>query len=76
MWLLFRKASSCSLNFVAKHLPVCPTYASLQSLQVSSYTPDSEKLSGFGFLWETSFPIVFVVRNAIFSSDFLKRLVM
>ena len=53
-----------------------PTYALLQSGQVSLYTPDSENLSGVGFLWESSFPIVFVVRNAILSSVFLKRLVM
>ena len=61
---------------MATHLPVCPTYTLLQSGQVSLYTPDSENLSGLGFLWEIRFPIVFVVRNAILSSVFLKRLVM
>jgi hypothetical protein len=67
---------SCSLNRVAKRLPVCPTYALLQSGQDSLYTPDSENLSGVGFLWESSFPTVFVVRNAILSCVILKRLVM
>ena len=59
-----------------KCLPVCPTYALLQLGQVSLYTPDSENLSGVGFLWESRFPRVFVVRNAILSSVFLKMLVM
>ena len=48
----------------------------LHSGQVSFYTPDCENLSGVGFLWESSFPIVIVVRNAILRSVFLKRLVM
>ena len=52
---------------MAKRLPVCPTYALLHSGQVSLYTPDSENLSGLGFLWESRFPIVFVLRNAILS---------
>jgi len=37
---------------------------------------DSKNLSGVVFLWESRFPIVFVVRNAILSSVFLKRLAM
>jgi len=61
---------------MAKRLPVCLTYALLESGQVSLYTPNSENLSGVGFLWESRFPLVFVVRNAILSSVFLKRLVM
>jgi len=76
VWLLFLKAFSCFLNRVAKHLPVCLTYALLQSGQVSLYNPDSENLSGVGFLWESRFPMVFVVWNAILISVFLKRLVM
>jgi len=59
-----------------KALPVCPTYALLQSGQVSLYIPDSENLLGVGFLWESIFPIMFVVRNAILRSVFLKRLIM
>ena len=61
---------------MVKRLSICPTYALLQSGQVSLYTPDSENLSGVGFLWESRFPVVFVVWNAILSSVFLKRLVM
>ena len=52
---------------MAKHPPVCLTYALLQSGQVSLYTPNSENLSRVGFLWESRFPIVFVVWNAILS---------
>ena len=52
------------------------TYALLQSRQVSLYTPDSENLSGVGFLCDSRFPIVFLVRIAIFNPVFLKRLVM
>ena len=76
VWLLFLKAFSCSLYRVAKRLPDCPTYVLLQLGQVSLYTPNSENLSGVGFLWESGFPRVFVVRNAILSSVFLKMLVM
>ena len=61
---------------MVKRLPVSPTYALLQSGQVSLYTPDSENLLGVGFLWESRFPIVFVVWNAILSSVFLKTFVM
>jgi len=61
---------------VTKRLPVCQTYALLQSGQVSLYISDSENISGVGFLWESRFPIVFVLRNAILSSVSLKRLVM
>ena len=61
---------------MAKRLSVCPTYALLQLGQVSLYTPYSENFSGVGFLWESRFPVVFVVQNAILSSVFLKKLVM
>ena len=65
-----------SLPFVpcGVHLRICPTYASLQSGQISSYTPNSENLSGLEFKSERSFRIVLMVRNAILSSVFLKRL--
>ena len=49
VWLLLLNAFSCCLNRVAKRLPACPTYALLQSGQVSLYTADSENLSGVGF---------------------------
>jgi len=65
--VLFRKTVTRSLYRVAKRRPVCPTYVLLQSGQVSLYTPDSENLSGVGFLWESRFPIVFVVRNTVLS---------
>ena len=68
VWLLLLKAFSCSLNRVAKRLPACPTYALLQSGQVSLYTAGSENFSGGGFWWQSSFLIVFVVWNAILSS--------
>ena len=55
---------------MTKRLPVCLTYALLQLGQVSLYTPDSENLLGVGFLWESRFPIVFVVWNAILSFVF------
>ena len=75
VWL-FLKAFSCSLNRVTKRLPVCPTYALLQSGQVNLYIPDREYLSGLGFLWASRLPMLFVVRSAIFSCVFLSRFVM
>ena len=77
----------CSLGVVLIPLPCgiileldvsmsCPMYALLQLGQVSLYTPDSEYLSGAGCLWASKFPIVFLVRNATFSSVFLNRFVM
>jgi hypothetical protein len=48
VWLLLRNASVWSLFRIVKDFPVCPTYALLQSGQVSLYTPDSENLSGIG----------------------------
>jgi len=73
---LFLNAASCSLKRAAKRLPVCPTYALWQSGQVSLYTPDSENLSAVWFLQESKFSIVFLVRNIIFKSVFLKMFVM
>jgi hypothetical protein len=48
VWLLFQKANLCSLYSTLKCLAVYPTYAILQSGQVSLYTPDNENLSGVG----------------------------
>ena len=56
--------------------PVCPMYALLQSGQVSLYTPDSENLSEAECVWVSKRPIVFLARNATFSSVFLNRFVM
>ena len=60
-WLLFLKATLCSLYRVVKGLPVCPTYALLQSGQVSLYTPDNENLSGARLICVSSLPIVLLV---------------
>ena len=60
--LLYLNAFSCSLNRVTKRLSVCQTYALLQSGHVNLYIPDSEYLSGLGFLWDSRLPMVFVVR--------------
>ena len=75
-WLLFLKATLCLLYLVVKGLPVCPTYALLQSGQVSLYTPDNENLSGAGLVCESRFPTVLLVRNAILRSVRLSTLVM
>ena len=63
-------AFSCSLNRETNRLAVCPTYALLQSGQVNLYIPDSEYLSGLGFLWDNRLPMVFVVRNVILTVSF------
>lgn len=44
-WLAVLKGFLCSLNFVKKHLSVCPTFAFPQSGHVSLYTPDRECMS-------------------------------
>jgi len=44
-WLFVLNAALCSLNLAQKFLLVCPTYALLQSGQVSLYTPDCVYLS-------------------------------
>ena len=75
VWLLFLNAFSCSLYRVTNRLSVCPTYALLQSGQVNLFIPGIEYLSLLGFLWDSRLPIVFVVRNAIFSCVFLNRFV-
>ena len=66
----------CSWKRVAKLRPVCPTYALLQSGHVSLYTPDRESMSEVCCLCINNFCIVLLVRNAIFMSVFLNRLVM
>ena len=65
-----------SLYLIAKLLPVCPTYALLQSGHVNLYALECAYLSG-GWCWGiSSFGIVLVVHQAIFRSVFLNRLVM
>ena len=50
-WLFLRKACLCLLYCFVKYLLVCPKYAFLQSGRVSLYTPESENLSEFWFLY-------------------------
>ena len=69
-------ASLCSRNLVVMLRPVCLTYALPQSGQVSSYTPDLEYGSVFCCLHVTRFCMLLSVRNAIFMSAFLNRLVI
>ena len=76
MWLLFWKAVMSSLYCIVNLLPVCLMYALLQSGQISLYTPDSENISGAGFLCKSRFRMVLVVRRAILRSVLLKMLVM
>ena len=66
----------CSWNRMAKLRAVCPTYAFLQSGHVNLYTPDRECMSVVCRLCIKSFCIVLLVRNAIFTSVLLNRLVM
>jgi hypothetical protein len=77
-WLAVLKAFVCSLNRVAKLLPVCPTYAFPQSGHVNLYTPDGECMPDVCCLCINSFCIVLLVQNAIFILVFLNtcRLVM
>jgi hypothetical protein len=76
VWLLLRNANLCSLYRIVKDLPVCPTYALLQSGQVSLYTADSENLSVIGFFGIRMFLKVLLVRKAILSSACLNTLVV
>ena len=66
----------CSWKRMVKLRPVCPTYAFLQSGHVSLYTPDRECMSVVCLLCIKSFCTVLLVRNAIFTSVLLNRLVM
>ena len=65
-----------SLNLRAKLLPVCPTYALLQSGHVSLYAPDLLYLSRVWCFGITSFWRVLLVRNVILRLVFLKRFVI
>ena len=66
----------CPLNHVAKFLPVCPTYAFPQSGYVNLYNPDCECMSVIRCLCISSFCIMLLDLNAIFTLVFLNRLVM
>jgi len=66
----------CSWNRIVTCLPVCPTYAFLQSGHVSLYTPDRVYLSTVSVLGVSALWMVFTVRNAIFRSVLLNLLVM
>ena len=74
-WLAVLNASLCSRDLVVKLRPVCPTYALPQLGQVSLYTPDLEYGSVFCCLRVKRFCML-SVRNAIFMSAFLNRLVI
>ena len=76
VWLLLRNASLCLLYCIVKDLPVCPTYALLQSRQVNLYTPDSENLLEIGFFGMRRFLKVLLVWKAILSSARLNTLVV
>ena len=76
MFLLDLNAFLCSLNLCVKLLPVCPTYALLQSRHVSLCALDLLYLSrvwGFGI---SRFWRVLLVCNVILSSVVLKRFVI
>ena len=69
-------ASLCSQNLVVKFRSICPTYALPQSGQVSLYIPDHEYGPVFCCLRVKRFCMLLSVRNAIFMSAFLNRLVI
>ena len=76
--MLVLNAALCSLNLVRKLLPVCPTYALLQSGQLSLYTPECMYLSVLFvicFLFMSVFWIEFLVRIAIFNSLIFNKFV-
>jgi len=75
-WLAVLKAFLCSLKRATKLLPVCPTYAFPQSGHVNLYTPDCECISVFCCLCINSLCTVLLVRKAIFTLVFSKRLVI
>jgi len=77
--LFVLNATLCSLNLVKKFLSVCPTYAFLQSGQLSLYTPDCVYLSVLFvsfLLFMSMFWMESLVRIAIFNSVFLNKFVM
>jgi hypothetical protein len=73
---LVLNACLCSLYLSLKLLPVCPTYALLQSGLVSLYAPERVYLSGVTCFCTSRFWIVLLVLSAIFMSVFLNRLVI
>ena len=74
--LLDLKDERCSLYLCKKLLPVCPTYALLQSGHDSLYIPLAEYLSGKCSYVERYAPNEFLVLYAIFRFVFLKICVM
>jgi hypothetical protein len=60
----------------ATSLPVCPTYALLQSGHINLFTPERAYLLGGWRCGISNFWMVLVVRRAVFRSLFLNRLVM
>ena len=78
-WLFVLNTALYSLNLAKKFLPVCLTYALLQSGQVSLYKPDFVHLSALfiGCLLCISICwMELLVRSAIFRSVCLNKLVM
>jgi hypothetical protein len=73
--LLDLKDDRCSLYLCKKLLPVCPTYALLQSGHDSLYIPLAEYLSGKCHV-ERCAPNEFLVLYAIFTFVFLRICVM
>jgi hypothetical protein len=71
--LLLRKAFLCSVNLMEKFLSVWPL---LQSGQVSLYIPGDEYWFSWVLVWFVRwFRMEFLVRNAVFMLECLKRLV-
>jgi hypothetical protein len=76
VWLLFLKASLCSLYCARKFIPVWPTYAILQSGHVSLYTLDCVYLSVLWCVCVSWLYTVLFVQNTIFMFVCLNKLVM
>ena len=74
--LLVLNACLCSLNLSKKLLPVCPTYALLQSWHVNLYAPDCEYLSVTWCFGMSNFWMVLLIHSEFFKSVFLNRFVM
>jgi hypothetical protein len=76
VWLLVLNAFLCSLYLSLKLLPVCPTYALLQSGHVSLHAPEHMYLAGVTYFCISRFWRVLLVLSAIFRSVFLNRFVI
>jgi hypothetical protein len=76
VWLFVLKAFSCLLNLTAKLLPVCPTYALLQSGHVRLYVSDCARISDVCCLCINNLWMVLLVRHAIPRSVILNRFVI